>query len=57
VNTTNHYLDFDQRDQWRSWLTKHHSTESEAWLVLYKKNAKDSGLSLEEAVEEALCFG
>jgi len=51
------YLEFENRDQWRSWLEKHHANETEAWLVLFKKEYRSEGLTLEEAVEEALCFG
>ena len=50
-------LEFEHRAQWRSWLAQHHSTESEAWLIVYKKGYTDQGLALDEAVEEALCFG
>jgi uncharacterized protein YdeI (YjbR/CyaY-like superfamily) len=51
------YLEFGHRDQWRTWLENNHATETEAWLLLYKKKYHDQGLTLEEAIEEALCFG
>jgi len=38
-------------------LKENHANATEAWLVLYKKKYHDQGLALEEAVEEALCFG
>lgn len=50
-------LYFAQRDDWRAWLETHHATAQQAWLILYKKHTGKSSLSLEEAVEEALCFG
>ena len=50
-------LEFKNRGQWRRWLEKNHGTEIEAWLLLFKKKYKDQGLTLDEAVEEALCFG
>ncbi len=50
-------LDFKDRQAWRSWLKAHHTTESEAWLVIQKQRSALSGLSLNEVVEEALCFG
>ena len=56
TNPTN-CLEFENRDQWRRWLEKNHSTESEAWLIVYKKKYKYQGLALGAAVEEALCFG
>jgi uncharacterized protein YdeI (YjbR/CyaY-like superfamily) len=50
-------LRFTNRDEWRAWLEANHATVGEAWLVHYKKHTGQPGLSLEEAVEEALCFG
>jgi uncharacterized protein YdeI (YjbR/CyaY-like superfamily) len=50
-------LEFENRNQWKNWLEVNHATETEAWLILYKKKYKDQGLALDEAVEEALCFG
>jgi len=50
-------LYFTNRDAWRAWLEEHHATAKEAWLLHYKKHTGKPGLSLEEAVEEALCFG
>jgi uncharacterized protein YdeI (YjbR/CyaY-like superfamily) len=45
------------RQQWRSWLGRHHAERAEIWLVYYKKNSGKTGISYEESVEEALCFG
>jgi len=50
-------LEFADRHAWRAWLTSRHARESEAVLVLYKKEYEDQGLGYEAAVEEALCFG
>ena len=53
----NRHFAFEHAGQWRSWLESHHSTAAEAWLILYKKKFMDQGLALEQAIEEALCFG
>jgi len=50
-------LVFSSQEMWRAWLEEHHATEQEAWLLHYKKKASQHGLTYEEAVEEALCFG
>ncbi len=50
-------FEFENRDRWRRWLEQNHATETEAWLIIYKKKYRDQGLTLDEAVEEALCFG
>ena len=50
-------LFFSDRDQWRSWLERNHSSEKEVWLLFHKKRTGRPGLSLNEAVEEAICYG
>lgn len=50
-------LEFADRTEWRRWLETHHADENEVWLIHYKKGFQESGLSLEDAVEEALCYG
>jgi uncharacterized protein YdeI (YjbR/CyaY-like superfamily) len=57
MNESPKYLEFNGRDQWRAWLEKHHAEEVEAWLVHYKKGFQENTLLLNEAIEEALCFG
>ncbi len=41
----------------RAWFEANHATESELWAGFWKKGAGRSGLTYEEAVVEALCFG
>jgi uncharacterized protein YdeI (YjbR/CyaY-like superfamily) len=53
----NNALSLKNRDEWRKWLEKNHGKEKEAWLIHYKKHVGKIGIQLEEAVEEALCFG
>jgi len=45
------------RDQWRAWLEKNHKTQTEVWLIYYKKASKRPRIPYDDAVEEALCFG
>jgi uncharacterized protein YdeI (YjbR/CyaY-like superfamily) len=45
------------RKAWRKWLEKEHQASPGIWLVYYKKHTGLRGLSYDEAVEEALCFG
>jgi uncharacterized protein YdeI (YjbR/CyaY-like superfamily) len=45
------------RKEWRQWLQDNHLTSSGIWLVYYKKNSEKSGVTYDEAVEEALSFG
>ncbi len=45
------------RNQWREWLTQHHATDNEIWLVSYSKASEKPSIQYLHAVEEALCFG
>jgi len=50
-------MTFTNREEWRAWLDGHHASEQEAWLLISRKAATRQFLTLEEANEEALCFG
>jgi uncharacterized protein YdeI (YjbR/CyaY-like superfamily) len=50
-------LSFRDRDEWRCWLADNHSAKDEAWIYIIKKRSKEAGLRLDEAVDEAICFG
>ena len=50
-------LYFTGREQWRDWLKAHHTTESEIWLLYYKKHTGKPRIPYDDAVEEALCYG
>jgi uncharacterized protein YdeI (YjbR/CyaY-like superfamily) len=50
-------LSFNSRSEWRSWLASNHDQASEARIVIYKNGPRKACLSLNEAQEEALCFG
>jgi len=43
--------------EWRAWLEGHYKTESEIWLVYYKKHTGQPRIAYNDAVEQALCFG
>jgi uncharacterized protein YdeI (YjbR/CyaY-like superfamily) len=43
--------------EWHAWLAQHHASYKEIWLIYYKKTSGKMGISYEESVEEALCFG
>src|SRR5438128_11402884 len=45
------------RAEWRAWLAKHHQSETEVWLIYYKKPSGRPRIPYDDAVEEALCFG
>ena len=50
-------LDVTDSKDWRAWLAKHHKTETEIWLVYYRKETGKPRISYNDAVKEALCYG
>ena len=45
------------RTAWRGWLAQNHQTAQSVWLILYHKKSKTESINLNDATEEALCFG
>lgn len=45
------------RAEWRNWLKSNHASSAGVWLVIVKKNSPTAGISYDDAVEEALCYG
>ncbi|MBQ6380824.1 MAG: YdeI/OmpD-associated family protein [Clostridia bacterium] len=45
------------RQQWREWLANHFESENEVWFVFPTLASGETGVSYNDAVEEALCFG
>jgi uncharacterized protein YdeI (YjbR/CyaY-like superfamily) len=43
--------------EWAAWLEEHHTTESEVWVVYWKKATGKPSIAWAEAVEVALRFG
>lgn len=45
------------RESWRAWLAEHHDSETEVWLIYYRKETGKPRIPYNDAVEEALCYG
>lgn len=50
-------LFFDGPAEFRAWLEANHATATELWMGLRAKHVPERGLTWDEAVPEALCFG
>ena len=37
------------REEWRVWLTTHHQSETEVWLIFYKKHSGQPRISYDHA--------
>lgn len=48
---------FRDAAEFRTWLERHHVSESELWMEVRKAHVADRGLTWADAVPEALCFG
>ncbi|WP_426300792.1 YdeI/OmpD-associated family protein [Arthrobacter sp. R-11] len=48
---------FQDGPEWEGWLAANHSAQSEAWLLIGKKNSGAPLLAIEDALDGALCFG
>lgn len=48
---------FADAEEWRAWLEANHESETELWMGLRKVHVPDRGLTWDEAVPVALCFG
>ena len=49
--------EFQDSNQWRNWLEKNHSSQTELWVIIQKKKSQKKGIKYEQALEEAICFG
>jgi uncharacterized protein YdeI (YjbR/CyaY-like superfamily) len=48
---------FKGQAEFRKWLEKNHDKKTEQHLGFYKKNSAKKGITYQEALDEALCFG
>jgi uncharacterized protein YdeI (YjbR/CyaY-like superfamily) len=44
-------------EQWREWLTEHHASASEVWLIFHKQRTGVASIEYKDARDAALCFG
>jgi uncharacterized protein YdeI (YjbR/CyaY-like superfamily) len=47
---------FENREDWRTWLTDNFDTANEIWFVFPHKSSGKKSILYNDAVEEALCF-
>jgi uncharacterized protein YdeI (YjbR/CyaY-like superfamily) len=50
-------LDFPEAAGWDAWLAAHHADRSEAWLRIAKRHSGIATITIEEALDVALCYG
>ncbi len=48
---------FEDRKDWRKWLTDNFETAYEIWFVFPQKSSGKKSITYNDAVEESLCFG
>ena len=57
MTTESMTLEVRNRQQWRTWLRKHHASSPGVWLLFYKDHTGVKSIPYEDSVREALCFG
>lgn len=43
--------------EWETWLSKNYTQDTGVWLRIYKKNSSVKGITYDEALDVALCYG
>ncbi|MDN4483988.1 YdeI/OmpD-associated family protein [Demequina lignilytica] len=44
-------------DEWRAWLEQHHAEAAGVWVAMWRRGSGRAGLTYEDLVRQALCFG
>jgi uncharacterized protein YdeI (YjbR/CyaY-like superfamily) len=57
MKMTGRPIHFATAEEWRAWLEGNHSSTEDVWLMIYKKHARTPSVTLQEAMQEAICFG
>ena len=50
-------LEVRNRQEWRTWLKKHHASSPGLWVVFYKDHTGVMSIPYEDSVCEAICVG
>src|SRR4051794_14724710 len=48
---------FRSQSEFHAWLKRNHDKAQELWVGFYKKSSGLPGITYQEALDEALCFG
>lgn len=57
MKMTGRPLPFSTAGDWRAWLGEHHASRDDVWLMIYKKHSVTPSVTVEQAMQEAICFG
>lgn len=51
------FIDFTNSREWETWLMVHSDQQGEAWLRIAKKGSGIPSITIQEALDSALCYG
>jgi uncharacterized protein YdeI (YjbR/CyaY-like superfamily) len=57
MKMTGQPIPFATAEEWRVWLQENHATKEDVWLMICKKHTGTPSITLQEAMQEAICFG
>jgi hypothetical protein len=57
MKMTGEPIHFPTAEEWRTWLEANAAIEEDVWLMISKKHAGTPSITLQEAMQEAICFG
>jgi uncharacterized protein YdeI (YjbR/CyaY-like superfamily) len=57
MKMTGQPIPFATAEEWRSWLEQNQAIKEDVWLTIYKKHSSTPSVILQEAMQEAICFG
>jgi len=51
------HVEISRLTQWRTWLRRHHQQPMGVWLIYPRSTKEQNGLTYDEMVDEAVCWG
>jgi uncharacterized protein YdeI (YjbR/CyaY-like superfamily) len=57
MKMTGQPIPFATAGEWRVWLEQNHAIAEDVWLMIYKARSATPSVTLQQAMQEAICFG
>ena len=57
MKMTGQPIPFATAEEWRVWLEQNHAIAEDVWLMIYMARSATPSVTLQQAMQEAICFG